>query len=265
MTVDVGIVGQPVIHSLSPFIHAAWIKAAGIDAHYGSYGPKDPDQFRALIDHGRRGGLRGLNVTAPFKELALSLADEVEATAAACGSSNLLLFEDGRMRADSTDGAGLLAALAEQAPELESHGKSVVVLGAGGAARAAVVALKAAGAEVGVLNRTRTRAEVLALELGATVVEASALTRAALVVNALSVPPDIDISRLRDDAVLMDMTYRPLVTPFLAQGRARGLVTVDGLAMLIGQARPSFRAMFGMEPPMADVRTAALRVLGEAP
>ena len=82
-------------------------------------------------------------------------------------------------------------------------------------------------------------------------------------VNALAVPPDIDISRLSQKAVLMDMTYRPLITPFLARGRARGLVTVDGLAMLIGQARPSFRALFGIEPPTVDVRALALRELGE--
>jgi shikimate dehydrogenase len=113
-----------------------------------------------------------------------------------------------------------------------------------------------------VLNRTRTRAESLAAELGATVVDVTALNQAALVVNALSVPPDLDMSLLRDDAVLMDMTYRPLITPFLEQGRARGLVTVDGLVMLIGQARPSFRALFGVEPPALDVRATALAALG---
>ncbi|TPW05098.1 MAG: shikimate dehydrogenase [bacterium] len=115
------------------------------------------------------------------------------------------------------------------------------------------------------LNRTRARAEVLARDLGATVVEADALAEAVLVVNALSVPPEIDVSWLRDDAVLMDMTYRPLITPFLTQGRSRGLTTVDGLAMLIGQARPSFRAIFGIEPPPIDVRAPALAALGETP
>ena len=156
-----------------------------------------------------------------------------------------------------------MAALAEQAPQLDVRGQTVGVLGAGGAARAAVAALKAAGADVEVLNRTRARAEALAQDLGATVVEATALNEAALVVNALSTPPDIDMSRLRDDAVLMDMTYRPLLTPFLQQGRSRGLTTVDGLAMLIGQARPSFREIFGIEPPPIDVRAAALTALGE--
>jgi len=265
MTMLAGVAGQPITHSLSPLIHNAWIAAAGLDADYRAFGPADAAGFAALVADGRAGGLRGLNVTAPFKEQALALADEASATAGTCGSANLLLFEDGRVRADSTDGAGLMAALAEQAPRLDVCGQTVVVLGAGGAARAAVAALRAAGADVGVLNRTRVRAEALAATLGATVVEATALNAAVLVVNALSGPPDIDVSRLRDEAVLMDMTYRPLLTPFLARGRARGLATVDGLAMLIGQARPSFRALFGHEPPDIDVRTPALAALGETP
>lgn len=114
------------------------------------------------------------------------------------------------------------------------------------------------------LNRTVERAQALADDLGVTVVNAGALGEAALVVNALSVPPEIDLDALRADAVLMDMTYKPLVTPFLAEGRARGLTTVDGLAMLIGQAGPSFRALFGIEPPDVDVRAVALKTLGEA-
>ncbi|MDY6925272.1 MAG: NAD(P)-binding domain-containing protein, partial [Pseudomonadota bacterium] len=155
------------------------------------------------------------------------------------------------------------AALAEQAPELDVRGQAVVILGAGGAARAAAAALKAAGAAVSVLNRTTERAERLAADLGVRAAGPEAATEAALVVNALSVPPEIDIGALRGDAVLMDMTYKPLLTPFLSAGRAQGLTIVDGLAMLIGQARPSFRAFFGVEPPSVDVRARALRALGE--
>ena len=263
MTLLAGVAGQPIGHSLSPLIHNAWIAAAGLDADYRALGPADPAAFATLVAEGRAGRIRGLNVTAPFKEQALALADEASAVARTSGSANLLLFETGRVRADSTDGAGLMAALAEQAPGLDVRNQAVVVLGAGGAARAAVVALKAAGAKAGVLNRTRTRAENLAAELGAAVVDVTALNQAALVVNALSVRPDLDMSLFRDDAVLMDMTYRPLTTPFLEQGRARGLVTVDGLAMLIGQARPSFRALFGLEPPGLDIRAKVLAALGE--
>ena len=257
-----GVAGQPIAHSLSPLIHRAWIAAAGLDADYRAFGPADAAAFADLVEAGRRGELRGLNVTAPFKEQALALADEASEAARTCGSANLLLFERGRVRADSTDGFGLMAALAEQAPCLDVRGGPVVVLGAGGAARAAAAALKGAGAEVGVLNRTVERARALAEDLGVAVIDAGAPGDAVLVVNALSVPPAIDLTGMRPDAVLMDMTYRPLVTPFLAEGRTRGLTTVDGLAMLIGQARPSFRALFGRDPPDIDVRTAALAALG---
>ncbi len=263
MTVRAGVAGQPIAHSLSPLIHGAWIAEAGLDADYRAFAPEDEAAFRALVAEGRSGGLRGLNVTAPFKAAALSLADEASDTARLCGSANLLVFEDGRTRADSTDGEGLMAALTEQAPELTLAGRPVVILGAGGAARAAAAALKQVGAEVSVLNRTQERAEALAMDLGVKTATAEALGGAVLIVNALSAPPEIDMQALRADAVLMDMTYRPLLTPFLAAGRARGLITVDGLAMLIGQARPSFEALFGIEPPTVDVRALALAALGE--
>lgn len=264
MTVLAGVAGQPIGHSLSPLIHGAWIAAAGLDARYEAYDPADEAAFLSLVDDLRRGRLRGLNVTSPFKEAALAAADETGEAARLCGSANLLVFEAGRLRADSTDGEGLMAALTEQAPGLDVAGRTVVILGAGGAARAGAAALKAAGGRVRVLNRTRSRAEALATALGVEVAEADALGEAALIVNALSVPPEVDIGGLRPDAVLMDMTYRPLRTPFLCAGRERGLTTVDGLAMLIGQARPSFRAMFGVEPPGVDVRALALEALGEA-
>lgn len=264
MTVAAGVAGRPIGHSLSPLIHGAWIVGAGLDAIYDAFEPLGETAFAALIGEGRAGRLQGLNVTAPYKEQALALADEASDAARLCGSANLLLFEDGRVRADSTDGAGLLAALSEQAPDLRLEGSMVLVLGAGGAARAAAAALKSAGAEVMVANRTRSRAEAMASDLGLTVADVGAAGEAALIVNALSVQPDIDPALLRADAILMDMTYRPLITPFLAAGRARGLTTVDGLAMLIGQARPSFRAIFGVEAPDVDVRRLALDAMGEA-
>ena len=257
-----GVAGNPIGHSLSPAIHRAWIAAAGLDADYRPFEPADAADFDRLLEAGRTGRLRGLNVTAPFKEQALARADVASPTAAACGSANLLLFEPGRLHADSTDGAGLVAALSEQAPDLRLAGCTVVVLGAGGAARAAAAALRQAGASVVVINRTRARAEALAADLGASVGGSEALADADLVVNALSAAPDIDLAALPAGAVLMDMTYRPLETAFLAAGRARGLTTVDGLAMLIGQARPSFEALFGVPPPRIDVRAVAVAAMG---
>ena len=252
-----GIVGNPVSHSLSPVIHNAWLEAGGVDGAYVAFAPKDAAGFEALVAAGRAGLIAGVNVTAPFKEQAFALADEAAAAAQMTGSANILVFEDGRVRADSADGAGVLYALAEQAPKLKLNGASVVMLGAGGAARAGAGALIEAGAALSILNRTRERAEALVADLGPAVSvasDANVLEGADLVINALSVAPDISLAALKPSAVVMDMTYKPVVTPLLAAARARGLTTVDGLAMLIGQAAPSFEAIFGRPPPSLDLR-----------
>lgn len=261
-----GVVGHPIAHSLSPAIHGAWIKAAGLNARYDAFGPETPEAFEALLARGRAGELRGLNVTAPYKEQAFAAADQASEAARLVVSANLLVFEDGWIIADSTDGAGLMRGLAEQAPDLNVRGEAVVILGAGGAARAAAGALARAGAAVRIVNRSRERAERLAADVGPSVIVADApeaFGEAVLVVNALSVRPDLDLAVLEPGTVVMDMTYRPLETPLLAAARARGLVCVDGLAMLIGQARPSFEAIFGQTPPDIDVRSLVLARLGE--
>ena len=130
MTVVAGVVGWPIAHSLSPLLHGAWLKAAGIDGRYVAFGPEDEPAFRQLIESGRAGELTGVNVTAPYKELALALSDTVSETARRAGSANLLVFRDGQVSADSTDGLGLMGALREQAPRLALGGRLVVVLGA---------------------------------------------------------------------------------------------------------------------------------------
>ena len=258
-----GVAGKPIAHSLSPVIHSAWIAALGLDAAYGRFEPEDGADFARLAERVRAGELAGINVTAPYKGDALAAADDVRPRAAACGSVNLLYRRGDRLIGDSTDGEGLMGALAEQAPGLDVAGRTVVMLGAGGAARAAVQALNEAGARVRIVNRTRDKAQALAAELGGAAADwAEAAPEAVLVVNALSAPPQVDLALLPDGAVLMDMTYKPLETAFLAAGRARGLIGVDGLAMLIGQARPSFQAIFGQTPPVdVDVRTVCLKTL----
>lgn len=266
MTRKAGVSGWPIAHSLSPLIHGAWIAAAGLDARYDAYGPDSAQAFDALLSLGRKGELRGLNVTAPYKEQAFAAADQVSDAARLVGSANLLVFENGRIHADSTDGYGLMNALAEQAPSLRVAGHPVVILGAGGAARAAAGALASAGAQVRIVNRSRDRAERLAADIGPAVsvsAGAAAFADAVLVVNALSVRPDLDLDLLAADTVVMDMTYRPLETPLLAAARSRGLTGVDGLAMLIGQARPSFEAIFETPAPRTDVRQRVLAHLGE--
>ena len=260
-----GIAGRPVAHSLSPIIHNAWLAAGGIDGAYVPFAPADAAGFEALVAAGRAGLIQGLNVTAPFKEQAFALADEATPAARLTASANILTFQDGRVQADSSDGIGLMRGLKDQAPDLKIKGRAVVMLGAGGAARAGAGALVEAGAEVRIVNRSLDRAEALAADLGpsVSVADESALAEADLVVNALSVQPSIDLSALKPTAVVMDMTYKPVVTAFLAAARARGLTTVDGLAMLIGQAAPSFTALFRRPPPPLDLRALLLAHLGE--
>ena len=215
--------------------------------------------------------LVGLNVTIPFKEQALALADQTSERAKLAGAANLMTFEHGEIIADNTDGEGLLQALAEQAPQFSPGEAVVTLLGAGGAARGAAAALLTAGAsEIRLINRTASKAEDLAHELGGLVRAFSwdevdeALAGAGLLINATSLglagglPLDIDISPLPAESPVMDMVYRPLETPLLAQARASGRPAVDGLAMLIGQAAPSFAAFYGAPPPNIDIRKVAL-------
>lgn len=269
-----GIVGRPVTHSLSPVLHNAWIDAAGLNAAYVPFAPL-AGGFPALVEGLRGGVIRGVNVTIPFKEEALACADEATDRARLAGASNLLLFrEDGSVLADNTDGLGMLAALALQAPGFDPKAGPAVILGAGGAARGAAAALRLAGApDVRILNRTVERAATLAADIGGPVraVEpAGALGGANVIVNATSLGlsggegPDVDLAEAPASAVVMDMVYKPLRTEFIARAQARGLRTVDGLEMLIRQAVPSFEAFFGVTPSASvDVRALALKTVGE--
>lgn len=272
-TLVAGVVGDPVRHSLSPLIHNAWIAATGLDAVYVAL-PSTADRFPSLLDGLRGGTLRGLNVTLPFKEAALAAADHVNPRAAAAGAANLLIFSaDGAITADNTDGLGLLGAIAAQAPGFDPKAAPAVVLGAGGAARGAVaVLLDAEAPEVRIVNRTRSRAEALVETVGgepyALEDAAAAFAGAGLIVNATSagLADQATLAWPLDaappDAVAMDMVYKPIITPFLAQASRRGLRTVDGLEMLIRQAAPSFEAFFGVTPPTSvDVRALALNAL----
>jgi shikimate dehydrogenase len=269
-----GVVGFPVDHSLSPLIHNAWIEAAGLDAVYAPFAPLR-HRFASLVDGLRGGAVRGLNVTVPFKEEALALASLATDRARRAGAANLLLFDaDGAIRADNTDGVGLLAALRRQAPGFDPRAGPAVVLGAGGAARGAVAALADAGApEVRIVNRTHARAVELAAAIGAparaSLPGEAAFAEASLIVNATSLGlgggegPAADFSAAASGCVVLDMVYRPLRTPFLGRATAAGLATAHGLEMLIAQAEPSFEAFFGQAPPRIDVRGLCLAELGE--
>lgn len=273
-----GVCGAPIKHSMSPLIHNAWIQAAGLDAAYVPFAPAE-DRFETFVDGLRGGAIRGLNVTIPFKERALALADTASDLARMAGAANLLIFEaDGTIRADNTDGPGLLGAIAAQAPGFDIAAAPVTILGAGGAARGAVAALLLAGApQVRVVNRTLARAEELATAFGAKVIAAEEgalsdlFSDTGLVINATSLGlgggdgPAAPLELTPADGVVVDMVYKPLRTEFLRRGEALGRRTVDGLEMLLRQAVPSYAAFYGQTPPASvDVRGMALKLLGEA-
>jgi shikimate dehydrogenase len=272
-----GVVGAPVRQSLSPVIHNHWLAACGIDGVYAPFAlSSEPQRFEAFIAGLRGGGVAGLNVTLPFKTRALAAADTADEAAKAAGAANLLLFHaDGRIEARNTDGLGLLAAFHDQAPQLSLQDAAVVILGAGGAARGALSALLGAGVgRISILNRSEGPARALADLFGAKVearplaMATDTLASADLLINASAAglegqdPPVLPLERLAAGAVVMDMVYKPLRTDLLRQAQGLGLATVDGLAMLIGQARPSFEAFFGQAAPGGDeARTIALAQL----
>jgi len=270
MKVIAGVVGNPIAHSLSPAIHNAWIVAAGLDAEYEPF-LAPLDDFAGFVADLRDKGVRGVNVTIPFKEEALALASTPSDLARMAGAANVLVFHDGGIRADNTDGKGLLEALATQG--FQPGDGPAVILGAGGAARGAAAALVLAGSpQVRIVNRTRERAHALAASLGDKVLDyqhaEDAFADAAVIINATSLGlgggegPHAPFECAPGSAVVMDMVYKPLVTDFLDKAAERGHPTVDGLEMLIGQAKPSFEAFFGRPPPAGiDVRAIALEAM----
>ncbi len=272
-TVVAGVVGSPIAHSLSPILHNAWLDAAGIDGVYIALEAREGG-LRRLVEGLKPTSFRGLNVTLPFKPDALAVADHIHPRARRAQAANLLTFKDGRVAADNTDGLGLLAAFAEQAPGFDPAAGPVVILGAGGAARGAAAAFLDAGCpHVRIVNRTLGRAQALVADLGgeayALADAEAAFQGATAVINSTSAGLADDsaaafpMAATSEDCVVMDMVYKPLVTPFLADAQVLGRPTVDGLAMLIGQARPSFEAFYGAPPPAAlDVRAAALKAIG---
>ena len=264
-TAVAGIMGWPIGHSRSPRLHGYWLREYGIN---GVYLPlaASPDSIEAAF-RGLPGlGFRGVNVTIPHKLSALAACDHVDDVAARIGAVNTIIIgEDGALSGTNTDAFGFLANLRQESDWRGAEGPTVV-LGAGGAARAVCVALLDAGVpEVRIANRTDVRAQALADEFGLTVFpwadRAAALDGAALVVNATSLgmtgQPTLDLllDALPIDALVHDIVYAPLETELLAQARARGNPIVDGLGMLLHQARPGFEAWFGVSPEV----TPALR------
>ena len=268
--VRLGVAGWPVAHSRSPAMHNAALAARGLAEDWRfQLLPVPPELFAETVRALPAQGFRGINVTIPHKTAALTMAAEASARARAIGAANLLLFEpDGRIRADNTDAPALSAALGAILPV---SGATVLVLGAGGSARAAVWALRDAGAsEIRVWNRTPERAQVLADDLGAVTVRTA--DAADVLINCTSVgldPDDVvpanpldglplgpdDLAGYR---VVVDFVYRAdsAGTPLLSAARAAGVPAIDGLELLVGQGALSFEQFTGMAAPVEVMREA---------
>lgn len=254
-----GVAGFPVGHSRSPAMHNAALGELGLDWLYVPL-PLPPELFVETVRALPASGFRGINVTVPHKLAAYDLADEQSAAATAIGAANTLTFEpDGAIAADNTDAPGLLDAIGAPVP------RSALVLGAGGSARAAVHALRRAGAEVAVWNRSLERARALAAELGAVAVTGAEPAEA--LVNCTSVglrDPSSTFKELpvgSDDlggyALVVDLVYRDGGTALLAEAARRGCRVVDGLEILVRQGAHSLEIWTGRSAPLDVMRRAA--------
>ena len=259
-----GVVGHPVKHSRSPIIHGYWLEQFGINGRYDRYDVK-PEDFPHFVKTLSEQGLQGVNVTIPHKEAAFLALDEATDRARRLKAANTLWFENGKLWGDNTDSIGFLANLDQGHPGWDINAKNALILGAGGAARAIIAGLQERNIEkITIVNRTRERAEELALMSGGQVAVAEwsklsfQLESADLVVNTTSLgmsgQPDLDLSLdpLGKNALVTDIVYVPLETNLLKQARLRGNPVVDGLGMLLHQAVPGFEHWFGKRPVVTD-------------
>jgi shikimate dehydrogenase len=263
-----GLLGWPVAHSRSPVIHNHWLAHYGIPGRYLLF-PVPPEKLEAAVRGLAALGLCGCNVTTPHKQAIFPLLDRVDDLARRIGAVNTVVVEsDGTLTGFNNDGNGFIQSLRDADPQWRPDRGPIVVLGAGGAARAVVASLAAQGAtEIRIANRTLDKAREIADAVGPVVKllhweqRADALHDVALLANATSLgmagkpPLDISLDRLPAGALVGDLIYIPPETPLLAAARARGNITVNGLGLLLNQARPAFNAWFGVMPEI----TPALR------
>ncbi|MDU8910914.1 shikimate dehydrogenase [Aestuariicoccus sp. MJ-SS9] len=266
-----GVIGSPIAHSRSPRLHGHWLRKYGLP---GFYVPMDiaSEDLEVSLRQMPRMGFVGVNITIPYKESVMAIADQVSDRATLIGAANTLIFrKDGRIHADNTDGYGFIENLRQSAPNWDPTAGPAVVFGAGGAARAIVASLLDVGVpEIRITNRTRLRAEKLREDFGnrLTVVEwvkaGNVLDDAATVVNTTSLgmvgKPEfrVPLDGLRPGTVVNDLVYTPLETRFLRVAAEQGCQVVDGLGMLLHQAVPGFERWFGFRPEVDEATRAAV-------
>ena len=254
------VIGFPIAHSRSPLIHNHWLKIYGLKGLYEKREVK-PDELAHFLNNLAAEGYAGCNVTIPHKEAALSIISDVDDIVRRTGSLNTVYYEGGVLKATSTDGEGFYQNLLATVPTASLTGKKVLMIGAGGTAKAIAERLLRAGVgEIKILNRTLARAEELCTAFGPRL---RAITEdhfgaesmdVALLVNTTSQGMkgqeelDSDLANLRPEAIVADVVYVPLQTKLLAQAEARGLCTVGGLGMLLHQAVVGFEKWFGLRP-----------------
>ena len=267
-----GVMGWPVMHSRSPLLHNYWFKQHGLTATYVPLAIA-PATLAAALRALHPLGFAGCNLTLPHKQAAMTVVDEVDALAKNIGTiSCVIVRPDGSLAGTNNDCYGFIENLRQSQPGWRADAGPIVVIGAGGGARAVCYGLAQEGArEIRVVNRSVARAQEIANDLGGPLKALpweqrhDALDGAAMVVNTTSCGMvgqpalDLKLDKLPKSALAADIIYIPLETPLLAAARARGNPTVNGLGMLLHQGRPAWKAWFGIEPQV----TAGLRALLE--
>jgi len=264
-----GVIGSPAAHSLSPLIHTIWADRAQIDGYYMPIEVPAPyDVFARAMDALKTIGFAGVNVTIPHKENALRYSDKASALAARVGAANMLTFTDNGSYADNSDVTGFESAVKGAALDISLKG-ACLVLGAGGASRAIIIALQNLGVEtIFITNRTEEKAARLAEKFGlktlAWTKRKGAVESADIIVNTTSLgmsgqpPLELGGAKIKPGSIVADIIYTPLETPLLKLAKQAGNPGVNGLTMLMYQAAPGFRAWFGGEAKVDDTLQAAL-------
>ncbi len=260
-----GVIGHPISHSKSPKLHNYWLSKYNINGFYIPFSvttDKLQVSIKSLIDL----GFNGVNVTIPHKTNVLSFADSVTDRAALIGAANTLYFsKNGTVHADNTDGYGFIQNIIDEIPDYDFYDKTALIYGAGGSARAIASALISNGVrEVGITNRTRSKAQIISEDLGAKVsvvdwrAAPETIGRADLIINATSMgmigQPEFSqpISRAKKTALVIDIVYNPLITELLKEARKLKLKAIGGIGMLINQAVPGFEHWFQKSPVIDD-------------